>query len=116
MGQAECRPLLECYRLPLLKSDVACSPDEAARLATAIGGPLAMKVMSSDVIHKYDAGGVILKVVGPEQARAAFAQIYENVHKHVPGAKIQGILIEQMAPKGVEVILGAAATPASDPS
>ena len=45
--------------------------------------------------------------MGAEQARAAFAQIHENVQKHVPGAKIQGILIEQMAPKGVEVILGA---------
>ena len=107
MGQAECRPLLACYRLPLLRSDVACTPDEAARLATEIGGPVAMKVMSADVIHKYDAGGVILKVVGPEQARAAFAQIHENVQKHVPGAKIRGILVEQMAPKGVEVILGA---------
>ncbi len=107
MGQAECRPLFECYRLPLLKSGVACSPDEAANLAVEIGGPLAMKVMSADVIHKYDAGGVMLKVVGPDQARAAFAQIHENVLKHVPGAKIRGILIEQMAPKGVEVILGA---------
>ena len=67
MTQAECRPLFACYRLPLLKSGIACTADEAARLATEIGGPLAMKVMSADVVHKYDAGGVILKVVGPER-------------------------------------------------
>jgi acetyltransferase len=107
MTQAECRPLLACYRLPIMKSGIACSADEAAKLAEEIGGPLAMKVMSADVIHKYDAGGVLLKIVGAEQARAAYAQIYKNVESHVPGAKIQGILIEQMAPKGVEVILGA---------
>ena len=107
MTQAECRPLFECYRLPLLKSGIACCPRKPPSWPTEIGGPLAMKVMSADVIHKYDAGGVLLKVVGADQARAAYAQIHENVQKHVPGAKIQGILIEQMAPKGVEVILGA---------
>ena len=62
--------------------------------------------MSEDVVHKYDAGGVILNVRGAAEARAAFAKIYENVGKAVPGAKIQGILVEQMAAKGVEVILG----------
>ncbi len=115
MTQAECRPLLACYRLPLLKSGVACSPGEAVELAVEIGGPLAMKVMSADVVHKYDAGGVLLKIVGAEQARAAFAQIHENVQSHVPGAKIQGILVEQMAPKGVEVILGASRDPRFGP-
>jgi acetyltransferase len=107
MGQAECRPLLDCYRLPLLKSEVACSPDDAARIAEKLGGSLAMKIMSADVVHKYDAGGVVLKVKGGEQARAAFNQIIENVKKHVPDARIQGVLVEQMARKGVEVILGA---------
>ena len=89
LGQAECRPLFACYKLPLLKSGVACSPDEAAELAEEIGGPVAMKVMSSNVIHKYDAGGVLLKIVGAEQARAAFAQIHENVKAHVPGARFR---------------------------
>ena len=69
--QAECRRLFACYRLPLLKSDVAARPTRRPGLAEEIGGPVAMKVMSADVIHKYDAGGVILKVAGRKQARAA---------------------------------------------
>ena len=74
-----------------------------------------MKVMSDDVVHKFDAGGVILNVRGAEEARAAYAKIYANVAARVPGAKIQGILVEQMAPKGVEVILGASRDPRFGP-
>jgi acetyltransferase len=107
LTQAECRPLLECYRLPLLKSEVARNADEAAGLAEQWAAPLAMKIMSADVVHKLDAGGVLLNVSGPEEARAAYAKILKNVKSAVPGAKIDGILVEQMAPKGVEVILGA---------
>lgn len=107
LTQAECRPLFTCYGLPLLKSDVAKSEDDAARIAQSIGTSVVMKVMSADVIHKYDAGGVILNVHGAEEARAAYKKILANVEKAVPGAKIEGILIEQMARKGVEVILGA---------
>ena len=81
LTQAECRPLLGCYRLPLLKSEVAHDADEAAAAADSIGGPVVMKVMSADVVHKYDAGGVILNVHGGEEARAAYHKIIENVAK-----------------------------------
>lgn len=106
LTQAECRPLLECYRLPLLRSAVATTPDEAAEIAENFGTSLAMKVMSVDVIHKFDAGGVLLRVSGPKEARLGFEKIVENVQRVVPGARIQGILIEEMAKPGVEVILG----------
>lgn len=107
LTQAECREILECYGLPLLKSAIAHSADEAAAAAKSIGKPVVMKVMSADVIHKFDAGGVILNVNGPEEARDTYDRILANVAKAVPGAKIDGILIEEMAGKGVEVILGA---------
>jgi acyl-CoA synthetase (NDP forming) len=115
LTQAQCRPLLECYRLPLLRSGTATSADQAAQLAGSFGVPVVMKVMSEDVVHKYDAGGVILNVHGADEARAAYAKIIKNIEKAVPGAKIQGILIEQMAPKGVEVILGASRDPRFGP-
>jgi acetyltransferase len=115
LSQAECRPLLACYGLPLLKSDIARSADEAARLAESFDTAVVMKVMSADVVHKYDAGGVILNVRGAAEARAAFAKIRTNVEQAVPGAKIQGILVEQMAAKGVEVILGASRDPRFGP-
>lgn len=106
LTQADCRPIFQCYNLPLLASGVAKTADEAAEIVAKIGAKVVMKVMSDDVKHKFDAGGVILNVEGAEAAKAAFAQIYANVEKNVPGAKIDSILIEQMAEKGVEVILG----------
>ena len=106
LTQAECRPLFECYKLPLLKSGVAQSADEAAAIVQDIGRKVVMKVMSADVVHKFDAGGVILNVDGPDAAKATYAQIFKNVEAHVPGAKIDGILIEEMAAKGTEVIVG----------
>ncbi len=108
LTQAECRPLLACYRLPLLKSQiVAQRATKQRRSRSRSAGPVVMKVMSADVVHKYDAGGVILNVHGADEARAAYKKILKNVEKAVPGAKIEGILVEQMAKKGVEVILGA---------
>jgi acetyltransferase len=107
LTQADCRSLFQCYGLPLLKSGIAKTAAEAAKMADSFGVPVVMKVMSADVIHKYDAGGVILNVHGAEEATAAYKKILTNVEKHVPGAKIEGILMEEMARKGVEVILGA---------
>ena len=107
LTQAEARPLLQCYGLPLLKSATVTTADEAAAIAEQFDCPVVMKVMSADVVHKYDAGGVLLNVHGAEEARAAFDKIHRNVLKAVPNAKIDGILVEQMAGKGVEVILGA---------
>jgi acetyltransferase len=107
LTQADARPLLECYGLPLLKSAVVKSADEAARVVESFGTAVVMKVMSADVVHKYDAGGVILNVRGGDEARATYDKIHRNVLQHVPKAKIEGILVEQMAGKGVEVILGA---------
>jgi len=115
LTQAECRPLFACYHLPLLKSDVAKNADDAARIAKTFGGPVVMKVMSADVVHKFDAGGVILNVQGADEARATYNKIVANVEKAVPGAKLQGILVEEMARKGVEVILGASRDPRFGP-
>jgi acetate---CoA ligase (ADP-forming) len=106
LTQAECRPIFEAYGMPLLKSGVATIPEEAAVIVEGIGKKVVMKVMSADVIHKFDAGGVLLNIDGPEEAKAAYARILENVENAEPGAKVDGILIEEMAAKGVEVILG----------
>ena len=105
LTQAEARPIFEAYRLPLLKSGIAKSADEAAKFVGS-GGKFVLKVMSADVKHKFDAGGVILNVEGGDAAKAAYDKIYANIAKNVPGAKIDSILIEQMAAEGDEVIVG----------
>lgn len=106
LTQAECRPIFQAYGMPLLKSGVATTPEEAAVIVEEIGKKVVMKVMSADVIHKFDAGGVLLNIDGPENAKSAYAKILENVENAEPGAQVDGILIEEMAAKGVEVILG----------
>jgi len=107
LTQSECRPIFECYGFPLLFSHMAASAAEAADVVGKYGRPVVMKIMSPDVIHKLDAGGVMLNISGAEDAAKTYDRIIDNVSKAVPGAKIQGILIEGMARKGVEVILGA---------
>ena len=106
LTQAECRALFECYKLPLLKSGVATSADEAAKIVSDIGGKVVMKVMSADVKHKFDDGGVLLNIEGADVAKKGYDTIYANIGKNVPGAKIDSILIEQMALEGEEVIVG----------
>ena len=106
LTQAECRALFECYKLPLLKSGVAKSADEAGKIVSDIGGKVVMKVMSADVKHKFDDGGVLLNIEGADAAKKGYETIYANIGKNVPGAKIDSILIEQMALEGEEVIVG----------
>jgi acetyltransferase len=107
LSQADCRPLLAAYKLPLLRSAVVTTAEEAGRTAELFGTALAMKVMSAEVVHKFDAGGVLLNLHGAEEARQGFETIRRNVLARVPNAKISGMLVEEMARKGVEVILGA---------
>ena len=107
LTQSECRPIFECYGLPLLFSRMATSTKEAAEIVEKYGKPVAMKVMSTDIIHKFDVGGVMLNISGGKDAAKAYNTIISNSSKAVLGARIQGVLIEGMAKKGVEVILGA---------
>ncbi|MDR2761400.1 MAG: acetate--CoA ligase family protein [Planctomycetaceae bacterium] len=106
LTQADCRALFECYKLPLLKSGIAKSAEEAATIVSGIGSKVVMKVMSADVIHKFDAGGVLLNIEGADGAKAGYEKIHANIAKNVPNAKIDAILIEEMAKEGEELIVG----------
>ncbi len=104
--------VLEAYRLPILQSAVAQSAEEAARVAAAIGFPVAMKVESDDVVHKFDVGAVVLGVDTPAAASAAYATILANVKAHQPDARVHGVFVQRMAGAGDEVILGVKRDPA----
>ena len=69
-------------------------------------------MISHDVVHKYDVGGVELNIQNEKQARETFSQIIENVHKNKPGAKVEGVQVSQQIKKGTEVILGIKKDPA----
>ncbi|MGQ4891388.1 MAG: acetate--CoA ligase family protein [Candidatus Njordarchaeia archaeon] len=106
LTEIETKNLIQKYGLPLPKKDVAKTADEAAEKAKAIGYPVVMKIISPDIIHKTDVGGVILNISDDESAREAFNTIIENVKSRKPDAKIEGVLVEEMVKSGHEVIIG----------
>ncbi len=106
LAEYEASEVLAAYGLPVVKSKIATTAQEAQKLASEVGFPLVMKVMSADVVHKSDVGGVVLNINSAQEAARAFETITKNVKKHQPQAKIDGILLRQMIPDGEEVILG----------
>lgn len=109
---ADAMQVLAAYRLPVLRSAIAQSGTEAARVAAEVGFPVAMKAQSDDIVHKFDVGAVVLDVNTPAAASAAYAMILANVQAHRPDARISGVFIQRMAGPGEEVILGVKRDPA----
>jgi len=106
MPESEANELLQCYGFPVLKSRVVKEESEVEKAAEEVGFPLAMKIHSPDISHKFDAGGVKLKISSIEEARQAFGEILANAKDYNVKARLEGVLMEKMARGGVEVILG----------
>jgi len=106
LSQHEAQEVFTAYGLPVLRNRLVGSAAEAADAFAELRGPVAMKVMSRDVVHKSDVGGVILGVDSGDAAMQAFERVHEAVHRHLPDARIDGVLLEEMAGEGVEVIIG----------
>lgn len=98
--------LLKSYGLPLCRSGQAASAEEAVALAEEIGYPVAMKIVSPDISHKFDVGGVQLDLCSRREVSEGYATMMKQIAARSPGAKIDGVLIQQMSENGVEVILG----------
>ena len=106
----ECRALCAACAIPLPGATTVSSAAEAGRAAGALGFPVVMKIVSPDILHKTEAGGVIL-VRGAAEAEQAYEQIVAGALAYNPGAKINGVEIHQMLAGGQEVIIGATADP-----
>lgn len=100
--------LLGDYGISVPKQQLAMSEDDAVRLASQIGYPVALKVESSDIRlnHKSDVGGVKLKLENEEEVRQAYKSIYENAYKISKDAVVDGVLVQEMVDPGIEVIIG----------
>ncbi|MHC4130731.1 MAG: acetate--CoA ligase alpha subunit [Planctomycetota bacterium] len=107
--------ILDCYGFPLLKTALLRDFSDIDKLTDEISFPAAMKISSPDIVHKFDAGGVRLKIKTAEAAKQAFQEIIQNAKNYNPSALIDGVIIEPMAKKGIEVILGAARDPKFGP-
>jgi acetyltransferase len=115
MSEKEANEILQCYGFPVLKSVLLKDLSEVDKAAEEFAFPVAMKICSPDIVHKFDVGGVRLKIKTKDEARTAFEEIIENVKKLKPSVKIDGVIIERMAKRGVEVILGAVRDPKFGP-
>ncbi|MFH1039405.1 MAG: acetate--CoA ligase family protein [PVC group bacterium] len=114
--EPEAYELLGAFGVPVLDYRLARSAGEASTMAGEVGFPVAMKVVSPDVIHKSDSGGVKLGVDSAAAAAEAFAAIMRDVAKAVEGARIEGVLIVPMVKGGVEVIMGMVRDPQFGPA
>ncbi|MBT8351810.1 MAG: acetate--CoA ligase family protein, partial [Deltaproteobacteria bacterium] len=102
----EAKQLLKLHGAPVSLDVLAQTEDEAVKFAQKIAAPVALKIVSPDILHKSDAGGVKINLSGEKQIRSAFKEIMQNAKSFDPKAKIKGILVSPMAKVGIEVIIG----------
>ena len=108
LTEAESKKILGAAGLPVTREELAKSPAEAVRIASAFGAPVALKIQSPDIPHKSDVGGVHLGARTAAEVEAAAEAVLANAHRNCPGAAIDGILVQEMVTDGVELILGMA--------
>ncbi|HNS01174.1 MAG TPA: acetate--CoA ligase family protein, partial [Anaerolineae bacterium] len=106
LGEAEARPVLAAYGIAQPAAALARSAAEAGRLAAQIGFPVALKIVSPDIFHKSEVGGIALRLEDEAAVQAAFDAMISRVQQRRPGAAIAGALVTQMAPPGHELIVG----------
>jgi acetate---CoA ligase (ADP-forming) len=108
--EIEARALLADAGIPMVPGHLATSEDDAAKLAAEFGGPVALKIVSTNILHKSDIGGVRLGIVGEQAARRAYADVAASALK-VPGAVVDGVLVTPMRSGGIELLVGAVQDP-----
>jgi len=109
----ELQELLGCYGLPVARSARAVTPEEAAAVASSLGGPVALKALGPDVVHKTDVGAVRLGLAGPDDVISAAKQIARRIDE--AGLTLEGFLVQEMVPGGVEMLVGVAQDPLFGP-
>jgi len=115
LTEVESKDILEEAGIPTARARLASSAQEAAKIAREIGFPVALKIVSPDISHKSDVGGVKLGLKTQEEVTAAFDEIIAAAKKAQPKAKVDGVSVQQMARPGVEVIMGMTQDPQFGP-
>ncbi len=117
LSEAESKELLAAYGVPVVETRIASSPEEAMRLADELGYPVALKILSPDISHKSDVGGVGLDLETSEAVQTAARAMTARVSRLAPEARITGFTVQRMArrPSAHELIVGAALDPIFGP-
>jgi acetyl-CoA synthetase (ADP-forming) len=109
--ETEAKTICMEYAIPVTKFKLAKNEKEAVKFAEELGFPVVLKIVSPDIIHKSDAGGVMVNLKSQFEVQEAYGKILENAKKYKATAKIAGVLVQEMAPQSVEVIVGAIKDP-----
>jgi acetyltransferase len=116
LTEPEAKKILQYYDLPVVKTYVAKTADDAAAIASQVGYPVVLKILSPQIIHKTDAGGVALDLNNEAEVKEAFEHIIKRVKEYNPNAEILGVTVQPMIKKrGYEVIIGAKKDPLFGP-
>jgi acyl-CoA synthetase (NDP forming) len=114
--ETEAKTVCTDYGIPVTEFELAKNEDQAVKFAEKIGFPVVLKIVSPDILHKSDVGGVIVNLRDKSHVRNAYQQIMKNVKKHKVNAKIVGVLVQEMAPESTEVIVGSIKDPQFGPA
>jgi acyl-CoA synthetase (NDP forming) len=115
LNEVEAKSLLKDAGVPVATTTLAATREEAQSQAEAAGYPVVLKVVSPDIAHKSDVGGVKLNLKDKDAVGAAFDEIVANSKKAVANARIAGVAVQHMAPQGTEVIVGMTTDPQFGP-
>ena len=116
LTEIEAKEVFAAYGLPITATYLARSETEAVKLANEIGYPVVMKIVSPDILHKSDAGGVKVNIKDDAGVREAYKTILNNAKAYREDARIHGVAVQEMAPWGTEVILGSVNDPTFGPT
>ncbi|OAN58029.1 bifunctional acetate--CoA ligase family protein/GNAT family N-acetyltransferase [Magnetospirillum moscoviense] len=118
LTEAEAKGVLAAYGIPIVETRIAHNPAEASRIAKELGGDVALKILSPDIVHKSDVGGVVLNLDGPFEVEKAAHAMLERVKTTFPDARIEGFTVQHMVvrkPGTLELIVGVATDPIFGP-
>ena len=115
LTEVESKDMLKAAGVPVVETRLARNMKEAVAISKELGYPVALKLMSEDVVHKSDAGGVKLGLANNSQVEKAYSAMMSSVKAAYPEAKIDGVSVQRMAKPGVEVIVGMSKDPQFGP-
>ena len=116
VGEAAAKAILGSAGIPIVKEMVATTADEAVVAAGAMDGPCVLKIVSPDILHKTEIGGVLLNVDGASAVEGGFQTLMARAAEHAPDARIDGVLVSEMITGGVETVMGMVDDPVFGPA